>query len=138
MRHRPRLRVGILVAFGVWLALMAFAIVAQAAGAPPAVFDTAALIWAGAGLFLVPTSWLLGLLLEEGIAPRSVSWHAVRMAPYLLIVGSLVLIVGILLLVPSRSAAIALRLAGGWAIAWGGFALFVGVTALRKKQRKPN
>jgi hypothetical protein len=135
MRARPRLRVAILVGLGVWLALLAFAIVAQAAGAPAVVFDTAALVWAGAGLFLAPTSWLLALVLEEGIAPKSTSWYAVKMAPYLLAVGSLVLIVGVLLLVPSRSATVPLRLAGAWAVAWGGFALFVGVTALRKKRR---
>jgi len=135
MRARPRLRVAIVVALGVWVALLAFAIIAEAAGAPAVVFGTATLIWAGAGLFLAPTSWLLSLVLEDRIAPKSTSWHAVKMAPYLLAVGSLVLIVGLLLLAPSRSATIPLRLAGAWAVAWGGFALFVGVTALRKKRR---
>jgi hypothetical protein len=135
MRPRPRLRVAVLVALGVWLALLAIALAGQSFGAPAIVGQVAIALWAGAGLFLVPTSWLLGLVIEEGIAPRSVSWRAVRMAPYLLAVGSLALIVGILLLVPSSSATIPLRLAGGWAVVWGGFALFVDVTALRKKRR---
>src|SRR4029077_256391 len=135
MPPRPRLRAAVLVALGVWLALLAIALVGQGIGAPAIVGQVAIVIWAGAGLFLVPASWLLALLLEPGIAPRSVSSRAVRMAPYLLVVGSLVLIVGILLLVPSGSATIPLRLAGGWAVAWGGFADFVGLTALRKKRR---
>jgi len=119
----------------VWLTLLAVALVGEGIGAPAIVGQAAIAIWAGAGLFLVPASWLLALLLEPGIASRSVSSRAVRMAPYLLVVGSLVLIVGILLLVPSSSATIPLRLAGVWAVAWGGFADFVGLTALRKKRR---
>lgn len=135
MRPRPRLRLAVLIGLGAWLTLLAIALVGQGIGAPAIVGEVAIAIWAGAGLFLVPTSWLVALLLEEGIAPRSGSWLAVRMAPYLLVAGSLVLIVGIMLLVPSSSATIPLRLAGGWAVAWGGFALFVGVIALRKKRR---
>lgn len=135
MRPRPRLRVAILVALGLWLGLLAVAMVGQGVGAPDLVVKGAALIWAGAGLFLAPGSWLLALLLEEGIAPRSVSSHAVHMAPYLLAVGLLALIVGVLLLVPSNAATLPLRIAGVVAVAWGGFALFVGVTALRKKRR---
>jgi hypothetical protein len=135
MRSRPRLRLTVLVALGLWLALLAFALVGQSVGAPDLAVKGAAVIWAGAGIFLVPASWLLALLLEEGISPGSGSSRAVQMAPYLLVMGSLVLIVGVLLLVPSSSATTPLRLFGGWAVAWGGFALFVGVLALRKKRR---
>lgn len=129
------MRVAIFVALGVWLALLAVAMVGQGVGAPDIVVKGAVLIWAGAGVFLAPASWLLALLLEEGIAPRSVSSHAAQMAPYLLVVGSLALAVGVLLLVPSSSATVPLRIAGVVAVAWGGFSLFVGVTALRKKRR---
>lgn len=133
MRPHPRLRVAILVALGIWLALLAIAFCAGRVGAPAIVGQVAIAIWAGAGMFLVPASWLLALLLEEGFGPGSA--RAVKMAPYLLAVGSLVLIVGVLLLVPSSSATIPLRIAGGWAVAWGGFAVFVSVIALRKKWR---
>ncbi|HEV2414780.1 MAG TPA: hypothetical protein VGX27_08215 [Candidatus Dormibacteraeota bacterium] len=125
----------VLAALGVWLALLAIAFAGGWVGAPAIVGQVAIAIWAGAGMFLIPASWLLALLIEEGIARRSQSWHAVHMAPYLLVAGSLVLGAGVLLLLPSSSATIPLRLVGGWAVAWGGFALFVGVTALRKKRR---
>ena len=131
--RRSRFRIAILVALGIWLALLAVGFVGKSVGAPDVVVNGAALLWAAMGLFIVPSSWLVSLRLEEGMGPGSI--RASHMGPYSLVTGSLAFVVGILLLLPSSSATPALRIGGAWAAGWGGFVVFVGVTALRKKRR---
>ena len=134
MRKLSRRQVVVLGALIAWATLLALGFVGERIpGAPRAVTTTAGLIAAVGGFFLIP-SWLLyGLLQEPGARDGSVSWLAIKWRWQSAISGTLVAVVGILLLLRGTRAPLEIRVATVIAFVWGGFCVWSAVLAFRKK-----
>ncbi len=132
----PRFRIVARTVIVLWLAFLAVAVLFSVFRAPTIVVELAWIVAIGSWFVLFQTYLLAGLLLEHGIAPNSASWLAVAWAPWMLVSGSLLLVVGVLDVVgPVREAPAGVRIAGAFAAVWGALALSTSVVALLKKRR---
>src|SRR5260370_908899 len=132
----PRVRIVARTVIVLWLAFLAVAVLFSVFRAPTIVVELAWIVAIGSWFVLFQTYLLAGLLLEHGIAPNSASWLAVAWAPWMLVSGSLLLVVGVLDVVgPGREAPAGVRIAGAFSAVWGALALSTSVVALLKKRR---
>src|SRR5260370_6326469 len=133
----PRFRIVARTVIVLWLACLAVAVLFSVFRAPTIVVELAWIVAIGSWFVLFQTCLLAGLLLEQGIAPNSASWLAVAWAPWMLVSGSLLLVVGVLDVVgPVTEAPAGVRIAGAFPAVWGALARSTSVVALLRKRRK--
>jgi hypothetical protein len=101
---------------------------------PHDVAVAAVLIACAIPLYLIPIGRISALRREQGVRDGSLSWLAVKQRWQMAISGTLVAVVGALLLVPSERSTLWLRVAGVFALAWGALNVWTAVLAFRKKR----